>query len=66
MMPLNLDPLQPCSQELQKFIEAGTEVPKEEMVKRCMWKVSWYLMYVLKYFQYRYVRKDENGNVYLL
>jgi hypothetical protein len=61
-----MEPLQPCWKELNRFIEASTEVSKADLITRCTYKVSYYAITVLKLMQFHRIGKTSNGKLYIV
>jgi hypothetical protein len=66
MQTLTTDALQLDIQELDKFIEPETEIPKTEVIHRFAGIISYQLLTKLKLIIFHSLRKDSKGNLSLL
>lgn len=52
--------------ELSKFVETNVELRKETLVSRIAGKVNYPFFQLIKLLQFYSIRKDENGNLYMM
>jgi hypothetical protein len=67
-MSKKLKPLPPFidEKELSKFIETDIELRKETLISRIAGKVNYPFFQLIKLLQFYSIRKDQDGNLYLM
>jgi hypothetical protein len=67
-MSKKLKPLPPFidEKELSKFIETNIELRKETLISRIAGKVNYPFFQLIKLLQFYSIRKDQDGNLYLM